>query len=88
MLKEVEIAGLTYEQAKQALSDVVSRLESGGAPLEESLELWALSEKLADRCEEILDAVSDQIEELEEDEGEEDEEEDEEYDEDDGESSE
>lgn len=73
-MKDPEIAELTYEQARQALSDVVVRLESGGAPLEESLELWALSEKLADRCEEILDAVSDQIIELEEDDEDEDEE--------------
>lgn len=66
-MKDSEIAELSYEQARQALSDVVVKLETGGATLEESLELWALSEKLADRCEEVLDAVSDQLAELDED---------------------
>lgn len=66
-MQDSEIAELSYEQARQALSDVVVKLETGGATLEESLALWALSEKLADRCEEVLDAVSDQLAELDED---------------------
>ena len=31
---------LSYEQAREELVSVVQRLESGGAPLEESLALW------------------------------------------------
>jgi exodeoxyribonuclease VII small subunit len=76
VLSELDVAELSYEQARRALNDVVTELESGSATLEESLKLWGLSEKLADRCEEILDAVSDQIEEFEEEEGEDDDEDD------------
>jgi exodeoxyribonuclease VII small subunit len=49
-----EIAALGYEQARDALVDVVRRLESGGATLEESLQLWERGEVLATRCEQWL----------------------------------
>jgi exodeoxyribonuclease VII small subunit len=45
---------------------VVGLLETGGGALEESLGLFEVSERLADRCEEILDAVADKIEDDEE----------------------
>jgi len=45
---------LGYEQARDALVEVVRRLESGGATLEESLALWERGEALAGRCEEWL----------------------------------
>jgi exodeoxyribonuclease VII small subunit len=48
------IAGLGYEQARDALIDVVRALESGGASLEESLALWERGEALAARCEQWL----------------------------------
>ena len=37
-----------YEQAREELADVVRRLETGGASLEESLALWERGEALAD----------------------------------------
>lgn len=49
-----EIAGMGYEQARDALVEVVRRLESGGATLEESLQLWERGEALAARCEQWL----------------------------------
>jgi exodeoxyribonuclease VII small subunit len=49
-----EIAGMGYEQARDALVDVVRRLETGGATLEESLALWERGELLAARCEQWL----------------------------------
>lgn len=49
-----EIAEMGYEQARDALVDVVRRLETGGATLEESLALWERGEALAARCEEWL----------------------------------
>ena len=49
-----EIAALGYEQARDALVEVVRRLESGGATLEESLQLWERGELLAARCEQWL----------------------------------
>jgi len=45
---------LGYEQARDQLVEVVRRLESGGATLEESLALWEQGEALAKRCEEWL----------------------------------
>ena len=37
----------SYEQARDELVQIVQRLESGGAPLDESLALWERGEKLA-----------------------------------------
>lgn len=47
-------ASLSYEEARDELIQVVSRLEQGGATLEESLQLWERGEALASRCEEWL----------------------------------
>ena len=47
-------AELSYEQARDELVQVVSRLEQGGSTLEESLQLWERGEALAARCEEWL----------------------------------
>jgi len=49
-----EVGALSYEQARDELVQVVSRLEQGGATLEESLQLWERGEALAARCEEWL----------------------------------
>jgi len=48
---------LSYEQAREELVAVVQRLESGGAPLEESLALWERGERLAAVCQEWLDGA-------------------------------
>lgn len=49
-----DVAALDYEQARDELVQVVTRLEQGGATLEESLQLWERGEALASRCEEWL----------------------------------
>lgn len=49
-----DLSSLGYEQARDALVDVVRRLETGGATLEESLALWERGEALAARCEQWL----------------------------------
>jgi exodeoxyribonuclease VII small subunit len=49
-----EFAELSYEQARDALIDVVRRLESGAETLEESLALWERGEALARHCEKWL----------------------------------
>lgn len=49
-----EVEALSYEQARDELVQVVTRLEQGGATLEESLQLWERGEALAARCEEWL----------------------------------
>lgn len=49
-----DTATLSYEQARDELVQVVTRLEQGGSTLEESLQLWERGEALAARCEEWL----------------------------------
>ena len=58
-----DVASLSYEQARDELVTVVSRLESGGEPLEASLALWERGEALAARCQEWLDGARQRIEE-------------------------
>lgn len=53
-----DIDQMSYEQARDELAEVVTKLETGGAPLEESLALWQRGEALADRCERWLDGAT------------------------------
>lgn len=53
---------LSYEQARDELVEVVRRLESGGAPLEESLALWERGEQLATICRQWLDGAKAKVE--------------------------
>ena len=53
-----DIEEMSYEQARDELISVVTKLETGGAPLEESLALWQRGEALADRCERWLDGAN------------------------------
>ncbi|GAA2259199.1 MULTISPECIES: exodeoxyribonuclease VII small subunit [Kitasatospora] len=48
---------LGYEQARDALLEVVRQLEAGGVPLEESLALWERGEQLAKVCQRWLDGA-------------------------------
>ena len=50
-------AELTYEQARQQLAEVVTKLESGGVPLAESMQLWERGEQLAAICQQWLDGA-------------------------------
>ena len=47
----------TYEQAREELVEVVRRLETGSATLEESLALWERGEALAAMCQQWLDGA-------------------------------
>lgn len=53
---------LTYEQAREALIEVVRQLESGNVPLSTSMELWERGERLAATCAEFLDGAKARIE--------------------------
>ena len=50
-------AKLSYEQARDELTQVVTTLEAGGSSLEESLNLWQRGEELATICQEWLDGA-------------------------------
>lgn len=52
---------LGYEAARDALLDVVRRLESGAETLEESLALWERGEALARQCESWLEGARKRI---------------------------
>ncbi len=52
----------SYEQARDELTDVVRRLEQGGATLEESLSLWERGEALARTCQTWLDGAGARLE--------------------------
>jgi exodeoxyribonuclease VII small subunit len=52
-----EREGLSYEQARDELTNVVKRLEAGGLSLEQSLDLWERGEKLAAICSEWLEGA-------------------------------
>ena len=57
-----DIAQMGYEQARDELASIVSTLESGRAPLEESMRLWERGEALADHCSTWLDGAQSRIE--------------------------
>ena len=52
---------LSYEQAREALTEVVGRLEAGSLTLEESLALWARGEALAKICRARLDGARERL---------------------------
>ena len=56
-MQEDEIAGLSYEAARDQLVEVVRTLETGNVPLEESLVLWERGEALAAHCQSQLDGA-------------------------------
>jgi len=49
--------GVSYEEARDQLAEVVRRLEGGGLTLEESLELWEQGERLAAICSDWLEGA-------------------------------
>lgn len=53
---------LSYEQAREQLAEVVTKLESGGVPLADSMNLWKRGEQLARICQSWLDGAKQTIE--------------------------
>lgn len=56
-----DIAGLSYEQARDELVTIVARLEAGQVGLEDSLALWQRGEALAAHCSRWLDGAEAQL---------------------------
>jgi exodeoxyribonuclease VII small subunit len=57
-----DIAEMRYEEAREELVSIVSRLETGQAPLEDSMQLWRRGEALAAHCSQWLDDAQTEIE--------------------------
>ena len=60
-MTEEEVSELSYEQALNKLEKVVETLESGSAPLDQSIELYTLGSVLKDHCQKKLDAAEEKI---------------------------
>lgn len=56
-----DIAAMGYEQARDELAQIVTTLENGRAPLEESMRLWERGEALAKHCQDWLDGAQRRI---------------------------
>ena len=56
-----EISAYSFEAARDELLTIVSKLEEGNVTLDESLDLWERGEKLAARCQEILEGARERI---------------------------
>lgn len=55
-------SNLSYEEAREALIELVATLEQGGTTLAESLDLWEQGEKLAQICETALEGARQRLE--------------------------
>jgi len=64
--EQPDLTEIEYEQAKAELGEILASLESGGAPLGESVELWQRGEQLAKICQQWLDGAQAALEESDE----------------------
>ena len=55
------VEGLSYEDARSRLVEIVTRLEQGSIPLEEALRLWEAGERLARHCQAWLDGARENL---------------------------
>ncbi len=59
-----DISKLTFEQALGELEETVAKLEAGELTLEASLALFERGQKLANRCNDLLEKASLRVEQL------------------------
>ncbi len=64
MADAADIDGLSFEQALAELERIVGQLESGQAPLEQSIELYERGAKLKAHCEKRLEAARLRVEKI------------------------
>lgn len=57
-----DIADLSYEEARDELTQIVATLEGGQQTLAESMQLWERGEALAQHCQQWLDGAEKRIE--------------------------
>lgn len=60
-MSEANIEDLTFEQAMTELERVVSQLERGDVPLEQSITLYERGAELKKRCEVLLKAAEEKV---------------------------
>ena len=59
-----DVTDLTFEAALKRLEEIVRKLESGEAPLDQSIELYQEGDKLKRHCEARLKAAQARIEQI------------------------
>ncbi len=59
-----DIDTMTFEQALSALEEIVTKLERGDVPLDESIALYERGEKLRAACQNRLDSAQARIEKI------------------------
>jgi exodeoxyribonuclease VII small subunit len=64
MSEAVDIEGLSFEQALAELEGIVARLESGQAPLEDSIRMYERGAALKAHCEKRLEAARLRVEKI------------------------
>jgi exodeoxyribonuclease VII small subunit len=62
-----DIDELSFEAAFEELETIITRLESGDLPLDESVELYERGRKLSERCQMLLDKAELRVNQLSED---------------------
>jgi exodeoxyribonuclease VII small subunit len=61
---KADVKKLTFEQAIEELERIVSQLEGGKVPLEESVAIYERGEALKRRCEELLRQAEARVEKI------------------------
>ena len=64
MTNNTEINKLTYEQSFEELQTLITALEEGEMPLEETLKLYERGQALFTRCQELLEQAELKVQEL------------------------
>jgi len=58
------VASLSFEEALKALEEIVTKLERGDVPLEESIAIYERGEALKKRCEGLLAQAEERVEKI------------------------
>jgi len=59
-----EVSGLSFEVALKQLEEIVTKLERGDVPLEESIAIYERGEALKKRCEALLAQAEERVEKI------------------------
>ncbi len=57
-----DVSGLSFENALKQLEEIVTKLERGDVPLEESIAIYERGEALKKRCEALLKSAEERVE--------------------------
>ncbi len=57
-----DVASMSFENALKALEEIVTKLERGDVPLEESIAIYERGEALKKRCEALLNQAEERVE--------------------------